>query len=72
MYIIKANGSVVIPNQNSWFAVNEGNDLLAPGDTIVVPLDTQHVDQLTLWSTATQILYQLGLAAASIVTLSNN
>lgn len=68
VYIIKANGSVEIPASNSWFAVDSTNQL-SPGDTIVVPLDTEHMDSLTLWSTATQILYQLGVAAAAIGSL---
>lgn len=73
IYIIKANGSVELPNDNgSWFAVNQIGGQLAPGDTIVVPLDSQHLDSLTLWSTATQIIYQLGLAAASIATLNKS
>jgi protein involved in polysaccharide export with SLBB domain len=72
IYIIKANGSVELPNDSgSWFAVNQSGSQLSPGDTIVVPLDSQHLDSLTLWSTATQIIYQLGLAAASIATLNN-
>ncbi|QBJ64280.1 SLBB domain-containing protein [Pseudoalteromonas sp. DL-6] len=65
IYIIKANGSVTIPNTGNWFAVNNSNQL-EPGDTIVVPLDAGHMDKLTLWSTATQILYQLGVAVAAI------
>jgi len=65
IYIIKANGSVKIPNTGNWFAVNNANQL-EPGDTIVVPLDAGHMDKLTLWSTATQILYQLGVAVAAI------
>ncbi|AXT32755.1 polysaccharide biosynthesis protein [Pseudoalteromonas tunicata] len=68
IYIIKANGSVQLPNESSWFSVNSGT-YLAPGDTIVVPLDAEHMDKLTLWSTATQIIYQLGLAAAAISAL---
>nr|WP_216628475.1 SLBB domain-containing protein [Pseudoalteromonas caenipelagi] len=71
IYIIKANGSVELPSQSSWFAVNNAASQLAPGDTIVVPLDSQHIDNLTLWSTATQIVYQLGLAAASIARLTD-
>nr|WP_127924215.1 MULTISPECIES: SLBB domain-containing protein [unclassified Pseudoalteromonas] len=68
IYIIKANGSVQLPKASSWFAVTD-NTYLSPGDTIVVPLDTEHMDKLTLWSTATQIIYQLGLAAAAISSL---
>ncbi|MGO2073935.1 MAG: SLBB domain-containing protein, partial [Pseudoalteromonas sp.] len=52
MYIIKASGLVVLPNEKSWFAVNQRTKL-EPGDTIVVPLDTEYLDNLTLWSTAT-------------------
>ncbi|TMN78106.1 MULTISPECIES: SLBB domain-containing protein [unclassified Pseudoalteromonas] len=65
IYIIKANGSVEIPNAGGWFAANNANQL-EPGDTIVVPMDAGHMDKLTLWSTATQIMYQLGVAVAAI------
>ncbi|WP_253948867.1 SLBB domain-containing protein [Pseudoalteromonas sp. TB64] len=68
VYIIKASGLVKIPSNSSWFAVNR-SELLEPGDTIVVPLDTEHVDNLTLWSTATQILYQMGVAVAAVGSL---
>ena len=68
IYIIKANGSVQLPKASRRFAVTDST-YLSPGDTIVVPLDTEHMDKLTLWSTATQIIYQLGLAAATISSL---
>ena len=69
IYVIKANGSVYIPGESSWFSVNNSKNRLEPGDTIVVPLDAEYMNQLTLWSTATQIVYQLGLAAAAISAL---
>jgi protein involved in polysaccharide export with SLBB domain len=68
VYIIKASGLVKIPSNNSWFGVDR-SELLEPGDTVVVPLDTEHVDNLTLWSTATQILYQMGVALAAVSSL---
>nr|WP_231614080.1 SLBB domain-containing protein [Pseudoalteromonas sp. NZS71_1] len=68
IYIIKANGSVKIPNTGGWFAANNAEQL-EPGDTIVIPMDASHMDKLTLWSTATQILYQLGVAVAAIGSL---
>ncbi|WP_462147790.1 SLBB domain-containing protein [Pseudoalteromonas gelatinilytica] len=68
VYIIKASGLVVIPDNSSWFAVNDKVQL-SPGDTIVVPLDTDYIDNLTLWSSATQILYQMGVAVAAIGSL---
>lgn len=68
VYIIKASGLVKVPDNGSWFAVNDGLQLEA-GDTIVVPLDSEYVDNLTLWSTATQIIYQMGVAVAAISSL---
>ncbi|WP_244390950.1 SLBB domain-containing protein [Pseudoalteromonas sp. KAN5] len=68
IYIIKANGSVKIPDSGSWFAVND-SQILEAGDTIVVPLDSGYMDNLTLWSTATQIVYQLGVAIAAISSI---
>ncbi len=68
IYIIKASGLVEVPDTGSWFAVN--NDFqLSPGDTIVVPLDTDYIDNLTLWSSVTQIMYQMGVAVAAISSL---
>ncbi|MFT5604381.1 MAG: polysaccharide export outer membrane protein [Paracoccaceae bacterium] len=56
VYVIRANGSVVLP-RNSWFGVE-----VQEGDTVVVPVDAQHTNKLTLFGTVTQILYQLGVA----------
>ncbi|KID57928.1 polysaccharide biosynthesis protein [Pseudoalteromonas luteoviolacea] len=68
VYVIKANGAVFIPNRSSWFAVNN-NVQLEAGDTIVVPMDASHMDSLTLWSTATQIFYQLGVGIAALARI---
>ncbi|MCG7547233.1 SLBB domain-containing protein [Pseudoalteromonas sp. Of7M-16] len=68
IYVIKANGAVFIPNSSSWFAVSNEHEL-GPGDTIVVPMDASHMDNLTLWSTATQIFYQLGVGVAAIARI---
>lgn len=68
IYIIKANGSVRIPSKGGWFASNDPTQL-EPGDTIVVPLNPSYMDKLTLWSTATQIVYQLGVAVAAITSI---
>lgn len=68
IYLIKADGSVINAGQNSnWFASNI--DELSPGDTIVVPLDTEFKDNLTLWTQVTQILYQTGVAVAALSAL---
>lgn len=68
IYIVKASGLVKVPDGGSWFGTSK-DEMLEPGDTIVVPLNTEHVDNLTLWSTATQILYQMGVAVAAIGSL---
>lgn len=68
IYIIKANGSVKIPSTGSWFVVNDTN-ILEAGDTIVVPMNADYMDNLTLWSTVTQIVYQLGVAVAAISSI---
>jgi len=64
VYVIAANGSVVLPGKSSWFA-SDANDLSA-GDTIVVPLDTEYMNGLTLWSSATQVMYNTAVAIAAI------
>lgn len=67
IYIIKANGGVVIPKTSNWFASN--NQTLDPGDTIVVPLDAEKVDQVILWRDMSQIFYQIALGAAAVGSL---
>ncbi len=64
IYIIKANGSVMIPNSSNWFASNKHT--LEAGDTIVIPLDTAYTKPLTLWTSVTQIIYQTAVALAAI------
>ncbi|MDP7591764.1 MAG: SLBB domain-containing protein [Litorilituus sp.] len=64
VYIIAANGNVVLPEDNNWFSVD--NAKLLPGDTVVVPLNTEYMNGLTLWSSATQILYNSAVAIAAI------
>jgi len=67
VYIIKANGAVQIPEASSWFASNQ--QLIRPGDTIVVPLDADQFDQVVLWRDVSQIFYQIALGAAAVSSL---
>ncbi|MFM2484533.1 SLBB domain-containing protein [Celerinatantimonas yamalensis] len=60
IYVIRANGAVMLPNQSYWFA--RSSKPLQPGDTIIVPINTDYLDGLSTLSTATQIMYQLGVA----------
>lgn len=62
-YVIRADGSVMVP-KTGWFAVS--SDQLKPGDTIIVPLDTEYKDSLSLWAQVTQIFYQSAVAIAAL------
>uniref|UniRef100_A0A486XV97 Capsular polysaccharide biosynthesis/export periplasmic protein WcbA Capsular polysaccharide export system protein KpsC n=1 Tax=Rheinheimera sp. BAL341 TaxID=1708203 RepID=A0A486XV97_9GAMM len=66
VYIIRADGSVSLPKSNQWFAVNKSQ--LQPGDTIVVPLDTEYTNNMTLWTQVTQIFYQSAVALAAVAS----
>lgn len=68
VYIVRANGLVDVPELDSWFSADE-YDVLYPGDTIVIPLDAGHVDQLTLWEKATAIFYQATVGIAAILKI---
>ena len=64
-YIVRANGSVVSAENSRWFA--RGTQVaIKPGDTVVVPLDTERLPTLPLWQAVTQIVYNLAIAAAAI------
>jgi polysaccharide export outer membrane protein len=65
IYIISSNGSIRILKKNNWFT-DAGNTSLKPGDSIVVPLDSEYMNSLTLWTTATTIMYNTAVAVAAI------
>jgi polysaccharide export outer membrane protein len=68
IYIVKANGSVVIP-ETSLTSFSSGAEQLSPGDTIIVPVDAQHKESITLWRDITQIVYQSTIAIAAVARL---
>jgi protein involved in polysaccharide export with SLBB domain len=63
IYVVRANGSVVA-DSSGW--MSRGGAGVHPGDTIVVPLNTDRLPRLTLWQSATQILYNIAIAAAAV------
>lgn len=63
VYVVRADGSVMIP-RTGWFRGR--NERLQPGDTIIVPLDTEYTTDLSLWTQVTQIFYQSAVALAAI------
>ena len=68
MYIVKANGAVVIPN-TSLTSFTQADANLQAGDTIVVPVDAQYKDSIPFWRDVTQIIYQGTVAIAAIASL---
>ncbi len=65
VYIVKADGSVKLPSTGFLFFPGAG-EVVDPGDTIVVPLDTDRVNQRILWRDMSQIFYQIALGAAAV------
>lgn len=66
IYVVKANGIVINP-KSGWMKKNKGK--INPGDTIVVPLETDKKDPLEIWAKASQIIYQMALGAAAVVAI---
>ncbi len=63
IYVVRANGSVVTSAGGRWFT--NGVDM-KPGDTIVVPLDTERMPALPFWQAVTQIIYNAAIAVAAV------
>jgi len=64
VYVVRADGSVLMPNNSFWFS--RKSDPLRAGDTIIVPIDVDYLDGLSTIASATQIVYQLGVAWSAI------
>ena len=67
IYIVKSNGRVMLPEKSAWFRLKTQS--IEPGDTIVVPLDTDKVDSIEKWSSVTTIMYQAALGIAALSSL---
>jgi len=64
VYVVRADGSVVVNAGNSWFG--GGHVDIRPGDTIVAPLDTERMRPLPFWTAVTTIIYNMAVAVAAI------
>ena len=67
VYVVKADGSVMLPEKSRWFGSR--SQQLAPGDTVIVPIDVDRLNQLELWTNVSQIVYQMALGAAAVGNL---
>jgi len=68
IYVVRANGSVVASGGGGWFR-RTGSADIRPGDTIVVPLNVEHLPPLPLWQAVTTILYNVAIAVAAVHSL---
>jgi polysaccharide export outer membrane protein len=64
IYIVRADGSVVAQQGGRWFS--RSSTEIRPGDTVVVPLDTERMPALPFWQAVTQIVYNLAISAAAV------
>jgi protein involved in polysaccharide export with SLBB domain len=65
IYIVRANGDVVTGERSGWFRRSQSVEI-HPGDTIVVPLDTERIRALPLWQAVTTIIYNLAVALLAV------
>jgi polysaccharide biosynthesis/export protein len=64
IYVVRADGSVVSNEGARWF--HTSNQTIDPGDTVVVPLNAEHIPPLYLWQAVTQILYNIAIATDAL------
>ena len=64
-FIVRADGSVTASESSGWFS-RGAPTAVHPGDTVVVPLDADRVKPLSLWTSVTQILYNIAIAVAAV------
>jgi protein involved in polysaccharide export with SLBB domain len=65
IYVVRANGDVISGERSGWFRRSRSVEM-HPGDTIVVPLDTERVRALPLWQAVTTIIYNLAVALLAV------
>ncbi len=65
IYVVRVNGDVFSGERSGWFRRSQSVEI-HPGDTIVVPLDTERVRALPMWQAITTIIYNLAVALLAI------
>jgi polysaccharide biosynthesis/export protein len=65
IYVVRVNGDVFSGERSGWFRRSQDVEI-HPGDTIVVPLDTERVRALPLWQAVTTIIYNLAVALLAV------
>jgi protein involved in polysaccharide export with SLBB domain len=62
IYVVRADGSVVSQGSR-WFS---SSATIEPGDTVVVPLNAEHIPPLPFWQAVTQIIYNVAVAFLAV------
>ncbi len=66
VYVVRANGAVETMRKSGF---SRRAPAMRPGDTIVVPIDAERVPPMVRLTNISQIVYQLGVAAAAWNTI---
>jgi protein involved in polysaccharide export with SLBB domain len=69
IYVVRASGSVVASESGRFFRTGSQATKIRPGDTIVVPLDTEKIPGLIRWQAIATIVSSFAFAAAAIHAL---
>jgi polysaccharide export outer membrane protein len=69
LYVIKANGEVIMPKSRNWWRFENNQARLEAGDTVVAPLDYEYQEPISLWRDITQVIYQGVVAVAAVANL---
>jgi polysaccharide export outer membrane protein len=69
VYVIRSSGEVVPFGGARWFFQQRSR--VQPGDTIVVPRDIYRADQLQLWTSVSQILFNISTTLLAIERVGN-
>ena len=67
IYIVRANGGVVVEDTASrFFYRSNGAAAIQPGDSIIVPLDAEYVEPVRIWTLVAELVQSFAVSAAAI------
>jgi len=67
LYVVKADGSVMMPSKTNWYRFGSPRQSLEAGDTVVVPIDSAYTDNSAKWRDIIRIIYQAAITVAAVV-----
>lgn len=69
VYIIRSSGEVVSFGDSRWFFQESAR--LSAGDTIIVPFDSYRPNQLQIWTSISQVLFNISTTLLAIEQVGN-